>query len=100
MEEQLDKEKEINTYNHSVSIIERKSMLITGVKKVESFDNEEFLIETIMGYLAIKGENLELIKLDNLQGSLTIKGVFNSMDYFDDNVKKEGKTSLISRLFK
>ena len=52
----MDKEKELNNYSHSVSIIERKNILITGVKKVDSFDKEEFLVETIMGYLALKGE--------------------------------------------
>ena len=96
----MEKEKDITAYNHSVSIIERKSLLVTGVKKVESFDNEEFLLETVMGYLAIKGEDLELIKLDTLQGSVAIKGTINSMDYFEDNTKKEGKASLIARLFK
>ena len=36
----------------------RRLLDITGVKQVESFDNEEFLLETVMGFLAIKGENL------------------------------------------
>ena len=96
----MDKEKEFNSFNHSVSIVDRKNIIITGVKKVESFDNEEFLIETIMGYLAIKGENLELVKLDTLQGSVTIKGLVNCMDYFDDNNKKENSSSFLTKLFK
>ena len=37
--------------NHGISINERKSMYITGVLKIDSFDEEEFLIETNMGYL-------------------------------------------------
>ena len=47
----MDRETELATYNHSVNIIERKSILISGVKKVDSFDEEEFLVETVMGYL-------------------------------------------------
>ncbi len=96
----MEKEKELNTINHSISIVERKNILITGVKKVDSFDNEEFLVETIMGYLVLKGEELELIKLDTLQGSVTIKGFVKSFDYVDDNAKKEKEGSLITRLFK
>lgn len=96
----MEKEKEFNNYNHSISIVERKNILITGVKKVESFDNEEFLIDTVMGYLALKGKDLELIKLDTLQGSVTIKGFVDSFDYFEDNSKKESNNSLITRLFK
>ena len=96
----MEKEKELATFNHTISIIERKSILITGVKKVDSFDKEEFLVETIMGYLVIKGDELELVKLDTLAGSVTIKGYIISFDYIDDNNKKTKENSIISRLFK
>ncbi len=96
----MEKEKELNNFNHSVNIIERKNILITGVKKVDSFDNEEFLVETIMGYLVLKGEELELVKLDTLQGTVTIKGFVKSFDYLDDNTKKEKEGSIFNRLFK
>ena len=96
----MEKENELSNFNHSISIVERKNILITGVKKVDSFDKEEFLVETVMGYLALKGEELELIKLDTLQGSVTIKGYVNSFDYIEDNTKKEKDGSIISRLFK
>jgi len=96
----MEKEKELSSFNHSISIIERKNILITGVKKVDSFDKEEFLVETIMGYLVIKGDELELVKLDTLAGSVTIKGYIISFDYIDDNNKKTKENSIISRLFK
>ncbi len=96
----MEKEKELSSFNHSISVVERKSILITGVKKVDSFDKEEFLVETIMGYLALKGEDLELVKLDTLAGSVTIKGLVNSFDYIEEKGKKENEGSIISRLFK
>lgn len=96
----MDKDKELSSFSHSVSIIERKNILITGVKKVDSFDNEEFLVETIMGYLVLKGHDLELVKLDTLQGSVTIKGLVDSFDYVEEDNKKEKEGSIISRLFK
>ena len=96
----MEKERELSNYSHSVSIVERKNILITGVKKVDSFDSEEFLIETTMGYLALKGQDLELVKLDTLQGSVTIKGIVNSFDYIEDTKKEEKNSSIISRLFK
>ena len=100
MEDTLEKENTLSSFSHAINIVERKNILITGVKKVESFDNEEFLVETIMGYLVLKGEELELVKLDTLQGSVTIKGFVKSFDYIDDNKKKEKEGSIISRLFK
>ena len=96
----MDKENGIASFSHSINILERKNIIITGVKKVDSFDNEEFLVETIMGYLALKGHDLELVKLDTLQGSVTIKGLVDGFDYIENDEKKEKEGSIISRLFK
>ena len=93
-------EKDISSLNHSINVVERKNIIITGVKKVDSFDKDEFLVETIMGYLALKGEDLELVKLDTLAGSVTIKGFVTSFDYIEDSNKKEKEGSIITRLFK
>ena len=38
---------------HHVCLKDRKSLELTGVKKIESFDAYEFLIETSLGYLNI-----------------------------------------------
>lgn len=90
----------IVTSSHSISISERKSINITGVKKIDSFDNEEFLLETTMGYLIIKGEGLEIIKLDTYQGSVAIKGKANSMIYMDNHKKGEKEEGFFGKLFK
>lgn len=96
----MDKEHTINNYNHSINVLERKNILVTGVKKIESFDDEEFLMETVMGFLVLKGEGLELLKLDTLQGNISIKGLLKSFSYLDENMKKDKENSIISRLFK
>jgi sporulation protein YabP len=69
-------------------------------KKIENFDDSQFLIDTVMGFLLVKGENLELIKLDTLQGTISIKGLINSLNYLDDSSKKEKDNSIFNRLFK
>ena len=67
----MDKVKEIeSSFNHGISISERKSIVVSGVKKIESFDNEEFLMDTTLGFLVIKGEDLKIIKLDKYQGNV------------------------------
>ncbi len=90
----------ISNYNHTISITERKNINISGVKKIESFDNEEFLLETTMGFIIIKGEGLEIIKLDTYQGNVAIKGKINSLIYMENLGKKEKEESLFSKLFK
>ena len=85
---------------HSVTINERKNIVITGVKKIENFDNEEFLLETNMGFMVIKGNDLEIIKLDTYQGNVSIKGKVNSFSYKETLNKKEKEESVFSKLFK
>ena len=38
-----DNNNNINSYNHSINLLERKTLVITGVKKIENFDNVHFL---------------------------------------------------------
>lgn len=95
----MDKTDIISNYNHNITINERKNIVISGVKKIDSFDDEEFLLETSMGYLIIKGTSLEIIKLDTYQGNVSIKGKVNSMNYLENN-KKEKEESMFNKLFK
>lgn len=97
----MDKSKELeNNFNHAVQISERKSVLITGVKRLENFDSKEFFLESIMGFILIKGEGLELIKLDTFQGTLSIKGKVNSLNYLEAGGKKASGEGMLSKLFK
>ncbi len=89
----------INNYNHSVSLLERKTLVITGVKKIETFDKLHFILETTMGFMVIKGDGLELIKLDTLAGNVTIKGTIDAINYVQENKKKE-EDGIFNRLFK
>ena len=88
------------SYNHSISINERNSIHITGVLKVDSFDDEEFLLETNMGYLVLKGEGLELIRLDTKDGIVSIKGLVISMSYMENLGKQKKKSNVFESLFK
>ncbi len=89
-----------NGLNHAVQISDRKSVLITGVKRLDNFDDKEFFLESVMGHILIKGEGLELIKLDTFQGTLSIKGRVNSLNYLESKDKKSFKEGMISKLFK
>ena len=97
----MDKVHELeNNFNHGISIVERKNIIVTGVKKIESFDNEEFMMDTTLGFLVIKGSGLEIIKLDTYQGNVSIKGQVDSLSYMDKDMKKDKDNSFISKLFK
>ena len=97
----MDKVKEIEaSFNHGISLAERKNIVVTGVKKIESFDNEEFLMDTTLGFLSIKGSELEIVKLDTYQGNVSIKGKIDSLIYMDNGHNKSKEESFLGKLFK
>lgn len=96
----MEKQDTLTSYSHGISLVERKNLMITGVKKIENFDTEQFLIETSMGFIVVKGIDLELIKLDTVQGNVSIRGIVNGINYLEDNAKKSKESSLFNRLFK
>ena len=97
----MDKVKEIEaSFNHGISLAERKNIVVTGVKKIESFDSEEFLMDTTLGFLSIKGSELEIVKLDTYQGNVSIKGKVDSLVYMDNGHSKNKEESFLGKLFK
>ena len=85
--------------NHEVKITDRSIINLTGINKITSFDDQEFLMESNMGIIVLKGEGLEIIKLDTHDGNVKIKGKLISFAYIE-NLKKQKEESLISKLFK
>lgn len=92
-------ESTIANYTHGINLSERKTLIVSGVKKIENFDDQEFLMETTMGMLTVKGENLELVKLDTMQGNVSIKGKIITLDYKEEEKQKESQ-GIFNRLFK
>lgn len=87
---------ETQSMNHIVKMVDRKSIIISGIKRIINFDDKQFSLESNMGDIIIKGESLEMIKLDTIDGNVSIKGSIDSIIY--SNVKTS--ESLITKLFK
>ena len=85
--------------SQEVKMIDRANISISGVNKIVSFDDEEFLMETVVGNLRILGSGLELLKLDTDDGNVKIKGKINSFMYIEGKEKNK-EDSLMSKLFK
>ena len=93
----MDKLIDVPSFTHVVKLNDRKNIIISGIKKIINFDDKEFNLESIMGNIIIKGENLEIIKLDTLDGNVSIKGKINSFSY---NEVSQKENSLLVKLFK
>ncbi|TLS34981.1 sporulation protein YabP [Pseudalkalibacillus caeni] len=85
--------------DHDIVMRGRKSVEITGVKQVDSFDNEEFLLETVMGFLAIRGQHLKMKNLNVEQGHVSIEGKIIDMCYLEHQDGEKAK-GFFSKLFK
>ncbi|EDL63274.1 sporulation protein YabP [Bacillus sp. SG-1] len=84
---------------HDVMMRGRRLLDITGVKQVESFDNEEFLLETVMGFLSVRGQNLQMKNLDVDKGIVSIKGKVFDIVYLDEQSGEKAK-GFFSKLFR
>lgn len=85
--------------SHEVKIIDRNFIHLTGILKITSFNDEEFLLEANMGSVHIKGTGLEVIKMDTTDGVVKIKGHIIGLNYIE-NKQKIKEESLVSKLFK
>ena len=84
--------------NQDINMKSRKKINLTGIKKINSLNNEEFIVETSLGVLQICGENLEMIQLEIDKGLLEINGRIDKIEYIEE-VKKE-KKKIFRNLFK
>ena len=85
--------------NHSITLYNRSSGVVTGVRDVISFDLNEIILDTEQGILMIHGEELHVTRLTVEKGEVELEGVVDSMVYYDNGSSREEKGSIIRRLF-
>lgn len=85
---------------HEIVMINRRSLAISGVKNVESFDSEEFLLETEAGYLSIRGQNLHMKNLTLETGEVAIEGLVHHLGYLEQGQAVDRTKGFFGRLFK
>lgn len=86
---------------HEVVLVNRNTLDVSGVINVESFDNEEFLLNTECGYLAIRGQDLHIRTLNLEQGKVAIEGSLFDLNYLDDgNQTMERAKGFFSKLLR
>jgi sporulation protein YabP len=89
----------VKSKRQEIKMLNRKLLEISGVMNVESFDSEEFLLETECGFLMIKGQNLHIKNLSLEQGLVAIEGTINELAYVDA-LSHEKSKSFFGKIFK
>lgn len=87
-----------NLQGHVINIDNRQRITITGVTEVVTFNEENVILNTVLGGLNIKGKNMRVNKLNVDNGDMSIEGEFQSMNYVSKEVGE--RESFIKKLFK
>lgn len=97
----IDERKVQNTTVIQNLILENRGKLsISGVLDVLSFDDQVVIIETELGLLTVKGDNLRINKLSIDTSEVIVEGDISSMNYSDNKNTEKSKGSFISKIFK
>lgn len=96
---EVKKEIRIEDKKSNLTLESRKRLTLSGVVEVVSFNEDQIMLNTILGSLTVKGEGLKMNKLDVQNGEVIIIGTVNSCAYTGAEIKKD-KESIISKLFK
>ena len=85
-----------------LELVNRQLLRLNGVQNIAGFDEEIIVLETDLGRLEIKGQQLNVTNLDVLDGNLQVDGLISSFCYQDDRQKRNRKKktgSVIARIF-
>ena len=87
-------------HKHEAILSNRNKLTITGINKIDSLNNEEFVIDTVLGNLRVKGSDLTMQQLDIEKGQIWIEGKIDLIEYMDKTEKKNEKEGFFKKIFK
>lgn len=83
---------------HSVSLDNRKKMVLEGVSDVISFDEWQVALVTSCGEMTVEGKGLHVSVLELESGRVELDGEIDGVFYRDDS-EPEKKHGILSRIF-
>lgn len=83
---------------HNIILENRKSLTVSGVSDVDSFDEQTVMLYTELGELTVRGTDLHMNQLNVETGDVSIEGIISSLSYQDEMQKSSG--SFVSKLFR
>ena len=88
-----------NTVIQNIILESRKKLSISGVLDVLSFDDQVVILETELGLLTVKGENIRINKLSLDTSEVIIEGSISCLAYSDRETERKN-SSLLGKIFK
>lgn len=95
----MEENKKTSNSIQNIILENREKLNVTGIIDVLSFDDQIIIVETDLGLLTIKGENLRISKLSVDTSDFMVDGYITSLNYSSsESVKKN--SNLLSKIFK
>ncbi|MGI6575787.1 MAG: sporulation protein YabP [bacterium] len=85
--------------HHRLLLLDREVMELEGVRRVESFNENQIVLETNKGYLKILGEDMHIQNLDLDTEKLHLVGLITAVEYIENKQGLKGK-KILNRLFR
>ena len=96
----LEDKKSIQTGVIQNLILENREKLnVSGVLDVLSFDDQIVIVETELGLLTVKGENIRINKLSLDTSEIVVEGEINSLAYSNKELDKKERWRIIRKDF-
>ncbi len=96
----VEERKNVNTNIIQNLVLENRNRLnITGVLDVLSFDDQIIIVETELGLLTVKGDNLRINKLSIDTSEVVVEGEITSLSYSSKDLDKKSE-SFLGKIFK
>ena len=98
----IEERKNINVNSNIIQNIvleNRKKLSISGVNDVLSFDDQVVIVDTELGLLTVKGENIKITKLSLDTSEVIIEGESSNLSY-SQNHQEKASGSLLGKIFK
>lgn len=97
----IEDKKQITSNSIQNVILEnREKLTISGVLDVLSFDDQIVIVETELGLLTVKGENLRINKLSLDTTEIIVEGTISNLAYSEKTLDKKTGGSFIGKIFK
>ena len=90
-------EKKTSLLPHNCILEDRRTLSVTGVNDVDSFDEQTIVAVTDLGELTIRGEKLHITRLSLEIGELQVEGNIAALVYSDEAPKSGGFFSKVFR---
>ena len=96
----MEELKNISNTFQNIMIENREKLSLSGINDVFSFDDQIIIIETELGILTIKGDNLKINKLSLDTSEFSVDGRIDSLIFSNSETIGKKNKNILGKIFK